>query len=775
MPSQLLTNLRKFLDQGSGQPQDQAASTHPLDMVMRHETTNRADVLVTPTSNPAKPGEPALNHTPHWRENSTFGNKMAKNTVATSGINNVSGVNTISIHETTGWPSYAGVENMVRRHLCIAPYNEWVATATPPHWVTQETGKKGVGPQYYIDANGTVFALIGEFDFGDEPRITIHTETVNSTSIGIENGDAGDAGIRPADNASGPYWFRLNPPTAANPDDQPGLAAFALLHPHSAQADLNLIWFSTTARGAAIPNYPGSGDTSNIATRYPHWDNMIFTERDYRSLALLVRLLFEKYGVPRNFCILPWSKVDADGSLRDTLRKIILADERQDMMARKFGIAITDIQNRTNAWTSQNNQTLWFRFFGVLPSAGPAPELPTYRGVIGHAMVGAHPCPGPLFDWHRFSREVWDWWWYPFDLNIFSPALFPPRRQYMQARGDTSLQEHYYDAAEPGTDFTTIGARFDALGVPALDTARGANHFALEASTPAYAMANGVLVAARIANPADPANPPLVLIRHEVFNQADPTTNSIDYDHPPAIVWTLTTYLNSSAFNFTRITTDNPDWLNRMLIRLTECELAVSYKAAHPGDNPTSPQYNGNPTLFANDQRFQTAWNFPPTSTGPRPTTGDNIQNDATEYRRIVNALQTGGYVLFPLESAANTTPVRVILGDFLGPCGTLSNNSTGIQVQIFSKTLLIPNSPQQALFWTSQQWWADSSSPARLDGTPDKCPPGNGVVYSYPVTAFLDWINQITWKSEWPKYEVVDAAGASVATPERPRTRIGI
>jgi hypothetical protein len=790
MPSQLLEKLRRFLDQGSGPVgTNPAGSTHPLDMVMRHQNDPRVDVPIAPTPNPAKPGEPALNHTPHWMTGG-WGDKMAKNTVATRGPSNVSGVNTISIHETSGWPSYMGATNMANQFLCISAENEWIAATatTPAHWVTSD--KRAEGPQYYVDANGTVFAIIGDFDLGDEPRITWHTETVNATSIGIENADVGDfPGLRPQDAANGRYWFRLQVPTAAQPDDMPGLAAFALLHPANAQAELSLIWFATQARGAAIPNYPGSGDTNNIATRYSNWNNMIFAERDYRSLVLLCRLLTEHYGVPRNFCILPYSKVDADGGNTDILRKLILADERQDMFAHKCGMAVTDIQNKTAAYTGQNSRTLWYRFFGVKPaSPKPSAELPSYRGFIGHALVGTHPCPGPLFDWHRFSREVWDWWWYPFDLNIYAPALVSPRRQYMLARGDTLLQEYYYDAAEVGTDFTTIGARFNELGVTDLDQSNGVNNFAIPSPTPVYSVANGVLVAARLGTATDAANPPFVLVRHEVFYQADATTFAIDYDHVPSIAWSLITHLDCSGFNYTQVTTDNPDWLNRLLMRLKESELAVAYKSAHPGDNANSAQYQGNPTQFAYDQRFQQAWNRVPTSAGPRNSTGDEIQADATEYQRIVTALQTSEVVLFPLEKSPSITPVRVILGDFLGTCGTLPNNASGVQVQIFSKDTLPvasqdPDQPgsgpvsteAQALVWASQPWWTDISAANRNEATPDKDLPTDGAVYSYPVTDFLDWINNITWQSEWRKYEVVDATGTAVATPARPRTRLGV
>jgi hypothetical protein len=69
----------------------------------------------------------------------------------------------------------------------------------------------------------------------------------------------------------------------------------------------------------------------------------------------------------------------------------------------------------------------WSRLFGVIPGQGATPAhpngvasasvAPCFRGILPHAMNGGHPCLGPLFDWYRFAREVWDWWWYPFDMD----------------------------------------------------------------------------------------------------------------------------------------------------------------------------------------------------------------------------------------------------------------------------------------------------------------------------------------------------------------------
>jgi hypothetical protein len=822
MPSQLLDRLRRFFDQGvvpAG-----VNPTHPLDQVMAAQSANRnADTLGAPPTHqdPTKPNEPGVNIAKHWVANTSWGAKMVKNTVPTLGANNVSGVNTIVIHETSGYPAYSSAQNMVNSFLCLTDETFWVAAkpavpavpanpgpppvaakpgkpAVPAHWSTNQ-GSRGIGPQYYVDGNGTAFALIGEHDLSDEPYVTWHGGGINGTSIGIENGDVGDANIRPSDTAGtvetshrADYWFRLS--TTPQNADMPGMSVFALVLPQSGNPDLGLIWFTTEARGAAIPAYVGSGDTAHIAARYPSWDNMIFTERNYRSLALLCRLLTEQYGVPRNFCVLPYTKLSGDTGNSTILRKLILADERQDMMARKFGVTIADIQNTASSFGTAGAAKVapWWRSFFGFKSVWNAtfqryvesPLLPSYRGLLAHVMVGDHPCPGPLFDWHRFSREVWDWWWYPFDLNISVPALASPRRGYFQARGDTPLQEYYYDAAEAGADFTTIGARFNALASATLDAATGANHFTLAAGTPAYAMANGVVVAARLPHPEDVANPGFLLVRHELFYQADATTNAIDYDHVPTIAWSLTTYLACDQVDYTQTSDNNPDWLNRLLVRLKECELAVAYKAAHPADNKQSTQYAGHPKAFANDQLFQQAWDHVPTSEAPhRLSTGAEIQADAAAYRDIVTTLQANNYKLFPLESSSDTTPVRVILGDFIGTCGSMPNppmgaaGPPGIQVQIFSKDLLpIPQPPQKdPLSCANQAWWKDVTATTRLDLVPERSLPADGIVYSYKLTDFLDWMNRITWLSEWRKYEVVDASGIPVPAPVRPRTRLGL
>jgi hypothetical protein len=64
-----------------------------------------------------------------------------------------------------------------------------------------------------------------------------------------------------------------------------------------------------------------------------------------------------------------------------------------------------------------------------------------------------------LFDWYRFAREMWDWWWYPFDTDAVAAST--TMRPYFQARHDTPLLEYYYDATGTAADYN---ARHEPAG-----------------------------------------------------------------------------------------------------------------------------------------------------------------------------------------------------------------------------------------------------------------------------------------------------------------------
>ena len=166
-----------------------------------------------------------------------------------------------------------------------------------------------------------------------------------------------------------------------------------------------------------------------------------------------------------------------------------------------------------------------------------------YRGFHGHGFCGDpangdHDCPGPMFDWHRFAREVWDWWWYPFDYATATPDTAVAARPYSLATrdGDTPLKEYYWGALLADMQGRVTTGIHGATGSP--------QTFGLPDGSRVYAVANGELVAARF--PAETGQPSLafMVVRHEVYHKLDvrpaaagtATTlpvfaNRIDYDH----------------------------------------------------------------------------------------------------------------------------------------------------------------------------------------------------------------------------------------------------
>src|SRR5262249_14127782 len=124
----------------------------------------------------------------------------------------------------------------------------------------------------------------------------------------------------------------------------------------------------------------------------------------------------------------------------------------RDDIAGQLGLSVSDIRANNNTFTSHYNESRWRAFFQNRPHC--------FRGVISHFINStstgnaAHGCPGPLLDWHRVAREVWDWWWYPFDFAVggLDLTLQPIRRPYQRARASTPLIEYYFDAlGVPGT------------------------------------------------------------------------------------------------------------------------------------------------------------------------------------------------------------------------------------------------------------------------------------------------------------------------------------
>ncbi len=725
-------------------------------------------------------------------------------------------VRTMVVHETSGWPARKNGSEMFFRAFLAGPGH--------PH--TGET------TQLYVAGDGTV--LLGM----ELPQRTQHATFVNDWSLAAETGHGWgnyrsnqhlgpftttDETMIPNPNPTHKPPFIKGPtngnliPLRAKPgnrwiplggdgtiddvadDDLPGIKLFVR---HASFSEVVVGWW-TTGRYTGPWRQP---------QRVPE---MLFTEAQYRSWALLARYVAEEFLLPRNFPLLPHKTRAASsgtsgshGMIRDaaSFSAIVLADEALSRSPRTFGLPASQapptaaaLQAAYQAAATAERNPLWKSLFN------------TYRGFHGHGFSGDptklkdHDCPGPMFDWYRLAREVWDWCWWPFDVDTANPATAVPARPYsLSSRdGDTPLREYFWTTPATVPQGRVRTGIHGAAGSP--------KTFELPATSRIYAISNGDLVAARFPAETDQVSLAFVLVRHEVFHQLDtrppkagtPKTrpvfaDRIDYDVPPAIVYSLYMHLGRPAgMSFDQVVTPNPDWLNRLLTRQKECELGVAFHASPTGAAIPAAK-----------------WNDPLPGAVTRPSLLAGWKADDKALTTFLAALRAGTVAAASLD--ADTTPIRVVLGDFIANAGVIRRTGAltqrGVRVEMFSNTLvsntdfmlsdtrstsggwapLVGTSPPAVRYaseWartpagaelTAVQaagvvdprlvnWWADAQ-PATLNPRlpTDAHLDEHGVVVHYDVMSFLPWLNRRTWRSEWPKYQVTDPAGVPAAPQPR-------
>ncbi len=729
----------------------------------------------------------------------------------------IADVRALVVHETSGWAARQNGTQMFA--------NSFLPGTNHAH--------RGETTQLYVAGDGTV--LLGM----ELPRESWHANFVNDWAIGAETGHGwgnwrSNAHLGPyttsdetlipnPNNPTGPqirrdtliplqrkpsnHWIALSGDgtmDAEADDDLPGVKLYVRHESFSEVIVGNWI----TGRYVGPWRQP---------QRVPE---MLFTEAQYRSWALLARYVAEEYLLPRNFSLLP-HKLRSGGigtagnhsMIRDaaSFSSIVLADEALSRSPRTFGLpanAVLTAAALQTAYTAAVTTTgvdrnqLWRNLFN------------TYRGLHGHGYSGDptrgndHDCPGPMFDWHRFAREVWDWHWWPFDLDATNPdTTAVPARPYSLASrdGTTPLREYFWStpAATPLAQ-ARVGVH-GPTGSP--------RTFELPQNSRIYAISNGDLVAARFPTETDQVSLAFVLVRHEVYHQLDtrppaagtPTTlpvfaNRIDYDIAPTTLYSLYMHLGRpTGMNFEQVVTANPDWLNRLLARKKECELGVAFRTSAAGTAIPAAKWN----------------NVPPSTgtTTPRPTLHAGWTADNAALTRFLTALRAGTVAVAPLD--ADTAPIRVLLGDHVANAGIIRRAGTvtqrGVRVEMFSNTLfsntdfMLADTTAAGTGWTPLvgtgapavrypsewartptgaelttlqaagvdprlvNWWADVQ-PATLNTRlpADAHLDGRGVVIHYDPMTFLPWINHRTWHSEWPKYRATDPAGI----PAAPRPR---
>src|SRR5262249_27961648 len=148
---------------------------------------------------------------------------------------------------------------------------DWDDFHIPNHWKNDH----GIGPQYFVDPEGTIYTLLGPEDLDGDPLFTWHSEAMSYISLGIENSDGADCkSIVPDAAGNAALFHRLDSTKDSAAEDLAGRKVYALTYPTNHE-DVNLMWF------ALFPGYTGPGDISDMAHRYDHWKNTLFTERDY--------------------------------------------------------------------------------------------------------------------------------------------------------------------------------------------------------------------------------------------------------------------------------------------------------------------------------------------------------------------------------------------------------------------------------------------------------------------------------------------------------------
>jgi hypothetical protein len=718
-------------------------------------------------------------------------------------------VRAVVVHETSGWPTSSHGENMF--------YREFFGGETHARHGGETT-------QLYVNGDGTV--LLGM----TLPLVTGHATFVNGWTVGSETGHSWgnyhcnthlgpysqsdhttnpdgthppqQGQFRPLHRMPGNLWHALSGNDRIDrpeDDDFPGLKLWIR---HEATPEV-MVTLWTTER------YAGPWRQAQRVSE------MLFSEAQYRSWALLARFLAEELLVPRNFPLLPHklrspgygTAAGLHGTVRDamTFRSIVRADEILFRSLAAFGLTEAQLNNDaqvTQAYTHGVQQVdagehvwernrLWRQLFD------------RYRGFHGHGFSGDparnndHDCPGPLFDWHRFAREVWDWWWRPFDFNDAGTATNVPRRSYSRNwNGDTPLREHYFSAP---------AARYSARHVPGIHGATGSPRtYRLEQGSPVYALATGDLVAARFPPETGGVNLAFIVVRHEVFHRIHPLAGStilgvpvmdldrLNYDHPPpSAVYSLYMHLGRPAgMSFDAVSDGNPDWLNRLLMRKIECELGVAYHTAHPPPPPPAGQAEAD------------AWDYRPQG---RPSVLEGWTTDDPQLRSMFDRLRRGDLALAP--GTMWSTPIRVLLGDFLGTAGVISRTAAGtthgVRVEVFSKDRISPDfqltNSDATRRWAPQvgvapggpvlrypSEWADAPSGAEKTaleaaGVDVRLVPwwpfvqlattmyqpypddarleDSGWVHHYDPEAFMAWLNRLTWRSEWRKYRLTDPA----------------
>ena len=420
---------------------------------------------------------------------------------------------------------------------------------------------------YYISNDGTIARLISNQE--DEALLTLHAEFINDRSIGVETGNLFNDVPAP-----GHGWVRVSQTPAV--EDVTGTNLFVFDH-HDVPNEVIACWFTTANYAGPAREYVGAG-----------W--ILFSDAQYRSWAApravpgrAVQRATEPAAAP-----VGGSRIGANAA--DNYRRIVLAEPalRRDRRRPAGGL------EHAGGRPSSNNPAGFQAAYNAR-GAGAANQafrrlFNTFRGFSGHKFAGGHECPGPVFDWHRFARELWDWWWYPFDVVDAPPMVNPttaaPRRGYR--RPDREHAAPRRTTSTTTTRTTRCVPLDNRHAARVVDGIHGTDLLAVHvAPRPGIARIRARQRRARrrpaSAHAAGVVSMSFVLVRHLIFHQtvggADPMWSlRLDYDRAPSTVYSLYMHIGHPAdLDLHAVNPANPDWLNRVHIRKKECDLGIEF------------------------------------------------------------------------------------------------------------------------------------------------------------------------------------------------------
>ena len=127
------------------------------------------------------------------------------------------------------------------------------------------------------------------------------------------------------------------------------------------------------------------------------------------------------------------------------------------------------------------------------------------------------------------------------------------------------------------------------------------------------------------------------------------------------------------GMSFDAVADGNPDWLNRLLIRKKEAEVGIAFNRDHAALVPNSAWNNRRPAIH------RPARAAADRARGLDDRRGELHADAEPPARRDADADAVDPW----------STPIRVLLGDFLGNAGVISRTAAGVQTTAFASSLL--------------------------------------------------------------------------------------